>query len=267
MKKWYPKEFSKLTKVSVRTLHHYDSIGLLPPSVRLPNGFRLYSEIDLLKLQQIIALKFFGFTLTQIRVLFAKETNTLEHFKAQKDSLQSQIAQLQNAAQTLSTLISDLESSEPIHWGNVIQLIEEYGMTKETKMIWGHDSEQQKKYQDELIDIGLATQDQIDQCNQAVKHWKKEKVEKIKNEQDELFNELVAAINQNLLPSDLKVQILVRKHFENLKNFWTPTKASYIALGQFYCQHIDFGNFFKAYHPKLAEFLAESMKVFANSEL
>ena len=49
MKQWYAKELSQLTQVSVRALHHYDKIGLLKPSMRLPNGYRLYSEKDLLK--------------------------------------------------------------------------------------------------------------------------------------------------------------------------------------------------------------------------
>ena len=71
MVQWYVKELSKLTGVSRRTLHHYDTFGLLKPSVRLDNAYRLYSEGDLLKLQQIIALKFFGFGLAQIKTLLA----------------------------------------------------------------------------------------------------------------------------------------------------------------------------------------------------
>jgi DNA-binding transcriptional MerR regulator len=47
MTKWYVKDLSKLTNVSVQTLHHYDRIGLLKPSLRLANGYRLYSEKDL----------------------------------------------------------------------------------------------------------------------------------------------------------------------------------------------------------------------------
>ena len=48
MTQWYVNELSKLTKVTVRTLHHYDKIGLLKPSLRRSNGYRLYSEADLL---------------------------------------------------------------------------------------------------------------------------------------------------------------------------------------------------------------------------
>jgi len=51
MKQWYANELSKLIQVSVRTLHHYDKIGLLKPELRLSNGYRVYSEKDLLKLQ------------------------------------------------------------------------------------------------------------------------------------------------------------------------------------------------------------------------
>lgn len=49
MAQWYVKELSKLTGVSVQTLHHYDKINLLAPSVRHANGYRLYSERDLLQ--------------------------------------------------------------------------------------------------------------------------------------------------------------------------------------------------------------------------
>ena len=88
MAQWYVKDLSKLTHISVQTLHYYDRIGLLKPSVRLTNGYRLYSEKDLLKLQQIIALKFFGFALPQIKTLLASDANMLDHFTAQSQLLE-----------------------------------------------------------------------------------------------------------------------------------------------------------------------------------
>ena len=84
MKQWYAKALSELTYVSVRTLHHYDKIGLLKPTLRQSNGYRLYSEKDLLKLQQIIALKFFGFELSQIKLLLAKQDGMIENLGCDK---------------------------------------------------------------------------------------------------------------------------------------------------------------------------------------
>ena len=66
MTHWYVKDLSKLTGISVQTLHHYDRIELLKPSLRLSNGYRVYSEKDLLQLQQIIALKFIDITYVNI---------------------------------------------------------------------------------------------------------------------------------------------------------------------------------------------------------
>ena len=60
------REFAKLTRVTVRTLHYYDQIGLLRPSFERPNGYRVYTDADLLRLQQIVTLKFMGFSLNQI---------------------------------------------------------------------------------------------------------------------------------------------------------------------------------------------------------
>lgn len=61
------KEVSKLTGVSVRTLHHYDAIGLLAPSKVTEAGYRLYDDTALKKLQTILLLRELEFPLQQIR--------------------------------------------------------------------------------------------------------------------------------------------------------------------------------------------------------
>ena len=60
-------EVGKLAGVSVRTLHHYDSIGLLVPSERTEAGYRLYSETDLVRLQHIMLFRELEFPLADIR--------------------------------------------------------------------------------------------------------------------------------------------------------------------------------------------------------
>ena len=58
-------EFAQLAGVTVRALHHYDPLGLLRPR-RTPSRYRLYSDSDLERLEQIAALKFLGVSLKQI---------------------------------------------------------------------------------------------------------------------------------------------------------------------------------------------------------
>lgn len=133
---WYVKDLSKLTNVSVQTLHHYDKIGLLEPSVRFANGYRSYSERDLLKLQQIIALKFFGFKLTQIKAILEGETDALESFSIQSQLLEQKAQNLLEASATLKGLLADCNKSKSIPWKTIIKLIEVYRMTEKLEHPW-----------------------------------------------------------------------------------------------------------------------------------
>jgi MerR family transcriptional regulator, thiopeptide resistance regulator len=66
-------EFAGLAGVTVRTLHHYDRLGLLKPR-RSESGYRLYRERDLERLEQIVALKFLGIPLKQVRTLLDRDS-------------------------------------------------------------------------------------------------------------------------------------------------------------------------------------------------
>jgi DNA-binding transcriptional MerR regulator len=60
-------ELAKRTGLTVRTLHHYDDIGLLKPSLKTESGHRLYTGRDVARLQQVLSLRQLGFSLDQVR--------------------------------------------------------------------------------------------------------------------------------------------------------------------------------------------------------
>lgn len=70
---YLPHEFSRRAGVTVRALHHYDRLGLLEPSRRTGAGYRVYTDRDLVRWEQIVALKFIGFPLFQIRELLRQK--------------------------------------------------------------------------------------------------------------------------------------------------------------------------------------------------
>lgn len=77
-------EVSKLAGISVRTLHHYDKIGLLTPATRTDAGYRLYSEADLARLQQILLFRELEFPLDEIRgIIDSPAFNRAEALKQQ----------------------------------------------------------------------------------------------------------------------------------------------------------------------------------------
>lgn len=97
------KELAALARVSVRTLHHYDEIGLLVPSRRSAAGYRLYSDADVLRLQQILIGRELGLALEQIR-------RSLDdpHFD-QRRALTEQLAELRRSAAQTADMIRSVE--------------------------------------------------------------------------------------------------------------------------------------------------------------
>jgi len=136
MTKWYIKELSKLCHVSVRTLQYYDKIGLLKPSERLDNGYRLYSEEDLSNLQQIIALKFFGFELSQIKTMLNQSTDIFKNCERQAQILQKKAEMLSDASNLLKRIIHSHQADRTLPWEKTLELIEVYQMTQQIENTW-----------------------------------------------------------------------------------------------------------------------------------
>ena len=98
-------EFAAVTGVSVRTLHHYDQIGLLPPGDRSRTGYRRYDEPDLQRLQEIMFYRELGFALDEIAVMLDDpDTDPAEHLRrqhqllvARRDRVQVMVAAVEKA--------------------------------------------------------------------------------------------------------------------------------------------------------------------------
>lgn len=136
MTKWFVRELSALTGVSIQTLHHYDRIGLLKPSFRLANGYRVYSETDLLTLQQIIALKFLGFELSEIKDLLSGKKNAVDHFQSQAEILERKAQDYVKASQALKGIISKCRENKSVNWSQIVEIIEVYTMMRKLEHDW-----------------------------------------------------------------------------------------------------------------------------------
>ena len=123
LSRWYVKELSSMTGVSVQTLHYYDRTSLLKPSLRQDNGYRLYSEADLQKLQQIIALKYFNFELKDIQKLLSKPKLDSFIISQQDNILKEKSKRYLDASNTLNIILRDVDGSESMNWEKIIQTI------------------------------------------------------------------------------------------------------------------------------------------------
>jgi DNA-binding transcriptional MerR regulator len=131
------REFAKLTRVTVRTLHYYDQIGLLRPSFERPNGYRVYTDADLLRLQQIVTLKFMGFSLTEIRrLLDGKGYEAVKSLKVQADAVRDEILRLRQASRAIDQVLARLEKDGRIHKQKLIKIMEVIQMGEDVKKGW-----------------------------------------------------------------------------------------------------------------------------------
>jgi DNA-binding transcriptional MerR regulator len=88
-------EVASLASVSVRTLHHYDEIGLLSPSERSASGYRHYCDGDLAALQQVLFFRELGFGLAEIaRIMHDPSFDRLAALRLQRRMLEDKAAQL-----------------------------------------------------------------------------------------------------------------------------------------------------------------------------
>ena len=121
-KKYKTGEFAKLANVTERTLRYYDKIGLLKPSFILSNGYRQYTDSDLLKLQKILSLKYLGFSIEEIFPIMLEDQNLIESFKMQIDLIDSRIKSMTNIKDSMESIISTINDKN-IDWSKIISLI------------------------------------------------------------------------------------------------------------------------------------------------
>ncbi len=238
MKKYYSiKELCQLTMLSVRTLHHYDEMNLLKPSHRTEKGHRRYSEDNLLRLQQIVTLKFMGHTLKEIKtILHQKDFNIFDSLKIQEKALLEQISYIQKINKLINYLIIQHELHQPVDWKIVIKIIEVLKLNNVDHQQWYEKylnaSEQQQynlqglaymdKWQSlfEEVKSNLNSNFTDNRDVEIVKKWISIANESYGN-QPELINKLWEAFKAGIipaqLPNDIKVIAYITRAFEKLQ--------------------------------------------------
>ena len=113
-------QFARLANVSERTIRYYDKIGLLKPSFVMENGYRQYSDLDLLKLQKILSLKHLGFSIEEIFPMVMDNTNLKESFELQMDLIEDKISHLQS----LKDALKRASQSSDLSWNMILSLVQ-----------------------------------------------------------------------------------------------------------------------------------------------
>lgn len=138
-------ELTKETGVTVRTLRYYDQIDLLRPSGKTEGGHRLYSETDVIRLQQILFLKEMGFPLKEItNMLVTDEFSLKESLEKQLKFVQEEQKKFTRMEQILQAVVYSAELEGGLDWKIMFELIQ---LSKQSPRI--REMFQTKKFSDE----------------------------------------------------------------------------------------------------------------------
>ena len=129
-------EFARMAQITVRTVRYYDKQNILKPSLVTPTGARFYTEEDFARLQQIMLLKYLGFSLEDIRELTVDDSDYsyLEHSLEQQQNLvRDRIEQLQLVEQAIGETVTEIRQQKNVDWNRMRELIHLTGMENSLK--------------------------------------------------------------------------------------------------------------------------------------
>lgn len=137
-------EFAQIVGVSVRTLHHYDHLDLLKPKTYTKAGYRLYGENELVRLQQILTLKFLGFPLKQIKHLLNTTSLDLATLlRLQRQAFEQKRSQIDSTISAIEAAEDIIKSTNEIDWLSFTHIIEVINMQNNMDFVKQYYSQQQ----------------------------------------------------------------------------------------------------------------------------
>lgn len=241
-------EVAELTGITIRALHYYDEIGLLKPSIVTESRYRLYTEADLGRLQEILFFREVGFALKEIKLLMSSpDYDRAEALERQLDILN---AQKERIDALISLVKSELEgkhhvSFAPFSGSRVKELQEKY--REEVLARWGN-TDSFKEYETIFSSKAWETQN--------------EQLEAFLSAAQNMFERL--ALYENKSPGCGEVQQIVREWQGYIsEHFYQCDRQMLSCLGRLYIEDERFSNYINRFgNGNLASFFGKAIELF-----
>lgn len=273
-------EVAKIAGVSVRTLHHYDSIGLLKPSNIGTNRYRYYNGQDLKLLQQILFLKELDFSLKKIQELvadgFDREYALSQHIELLEQKKQRIENLIQNAEHTQLELqglesLTDKERFSAFASRKSEDLMERYQKTETDFSGSGQTEISQAAHifgEDSAVAVAVApaetavAEEPPAAISEPVKPEKEEEdLDEINREGDRIYNTVASLMH--LPPQTDAVQQEMKAYYTLLNRFYDCSPKMFRGLGDLYASDSRFADNIDQHGQGLAKYLKSAMHVYA----
>lgn len=230
-----------LTGVSVRTLHHYDHIGLVTPSVRTLAGYRGYTDADIERLHVVLVYRSVGMPLDEIRALLDDPTvDVLSHLRRQHELLLAQADRLNDTITAVEELMNahrsgiQLTAAEQVEIFGTTAFGDEYAAEAQER--WGET-------------------DAWEQSRQRVSGFTKQDWIDVKAEGEALLAELACAKREGVAPGSVRAAELADRHRASIARFYDCDDDMHRCLAQMYLADERFTRYYDDVEPGLAQFV------------
>lgn len=245
-------ELAKLSGVSRRTLHYYDSIDLLKPQSIKQNGYRVYTSKQIDTLQQILFYKELGFELSEIKtILLSDKFDYLKALLSQLDALKEKQKHINTLIENVTKTISSLKGETTMTDNEKFEGFKKSIINKNEKL---YGREIRKKYGDSTVD----------EFNLNIINMSKDSYENAEELSNRINDKLKEALLQND-PSSAPAQEACCLHEQWIKMYWGEkhySKQAHLQLGKMYTADERFKKYYDAIGEGAAELLYKALKIY-----
>jgi DNA-binding transcriptional MerR regulator len=237
-------ELAEVAHVTVRTLHHYDEIGLLEPSGRSEAGYRLYDDEDAARLHQIMLFRELGFDLAHVKsILDDADYDRRDALLRQREMLEAKASQLLAMIDAVSEAIAH----------------DERGTTmKSNDMFDAFDDFDPSTYEDEVKERWGESEAYSESARRTSKYTK-EDWERFKVENEEVNLVIVALIDEGVSPSDHRAVEAVERARLLIDHWFYPcSRRMHAELGEMYVADARFTQTYEKMRPDMAQYLRDA---------
>jgi len=233
-----------LAGVTIRTLHHYDEVGLLSPSGRSAAGYRIYEASDLERLQRILFYRELGFTLKEISTIVDDpQTDAVGHLRRQRGLLTERIERLSAMVEAIDYEMEAMTMDIPLTPEERLEVFGEFrpeDYAEEAEQRWGGT----EAYR---------------QSQRRVASYEKEDWQQLKAEEEEVRARLATALAAGLAPDSEEAMAAAEAHRQHISRwFYECTYEIHRGLADMYVSDERFRSNYDATAPGLARYIREA---------
>lgn len=230
--------------VTVRTLHHYDEVGLLTPSARTSAGYRLYTGADLERLRTVVVYRRLGFGLDEVRELLDGDVPVVEHLRRQRAAVITRLDELGGLVAAIDRALEHAMAEQP-------------ATTEDLRELFGDGFSED--YQQEAEQRWGAT-DAWRQSAARTKRYTKGDWELVKAEQKAVESAFVAAMDAGLPPTSEMAMDAAEAHRRSIHDrFYDCSSAMHRGLADLYLADPRFTRTYENIKPGMAQYVHDAI--------